>query len=278
MKQIAEATTSTLTHTFNLSALYNLPIGKDKIFNLGKVGNYLLGGMEVGGIINARSGLPIEVNIVRNDVVAVCNQSGGCTFNTNATGGTRTVSQCFTVNLPTVSGSAPLPNGFIGVPNVPGGGASRNVRRPTVVSGQSFYLDNDRNIINPAAFAIPVAGQFGDLERNALLGPNFRQFDVVLAKKFYIGETMNFEFRTEVFNIFNITNFAAPSARLNDALPSVSFNSTGNFYTVGSGLQPGEAYTQSTAGSTFGLLRQTVERSVGLGTNRQIQFAFRFNF
>ena len=28
----------------------------------------------------------------------------------------------------------------------------------------------------------------------------------------------------------------------------------------------------------FGLLRQTVERTVGLGTNRQIQFALRLNF
>jgi hypothetical protein len=44
---------------------------------------------------------------------------------------------------------------------------------------------------------------------------------------------------------------------------------------LGGGLQPGQAYTQSAAGSTFGLLRQTVERTVGLGTNRQIQFALR---
>ena len=72
--------------------------------------------------------------------------------------------------------------------------------------------------------------------------------------------------------------FNSPSATLSNALPSISYNSTGNFYTVGSGLQPGEAFTQSRASSTFGLLRSTVERSVGLGTNRQIQLALRFNF
>ena len=45
--------------------------------------------------------------------------------------------------------------------------------------------------------------------------------------------------------------------------------------------QPQNAEDQvatAAAGSTFGLLRQTVERTVGLGTNRQIQFAVRLNF
>jgi hypothetical protein len=44
------------------------------------------------------------------------------------------------------------------------------------------------------------------------------------------------------------------------------------------GLQPGNGFSQSQAGGTFGLLRQTVERTVGLGTSRQIQFALRLNF
>lgn len=268
-------------HTFNLSALYDLPVGKGRLIDFGKVGNFLLGGWEIGGIANARSGLPIEVNIVRDDVVAICNQAGGCTFTSNANGGTTTVPQGFTTALPSVSSSAPLPPGFIAVPNVPGGGASRNVRRPNLIPGANPYLNNDRNFINPAAFTAPEAGNFGDFPRNELSGPSFRQFDLVLSKKFRVNETMNFEFRTEVFNIFNITNFANPSARLNQALPSITYTTpqTGTpFYNLGSGLQPGEAYTQGAAGSTFGLLRSTVERSVGLGTNRQIQFAFRFNF
>ena len=86
------------------------------------------------------------------------------------------------------------------------------------------------------------------------------------------------EFRTEVFNVFNRANFALPSAALNVGLPSLTFNTAANAFVLGSGLQPGQAYTQSAAGSTFGLLRQTVERTVGLGTNRQIQFALRLNF
>lgn len=259
-------------HTFNLSALYDLPIGRGRYFDAGKIGNFLVGGWEIGGILNARSGLPIEVLVVRPDTVAVCQASAGCQI------GATTVAQGFTATLGTnPSSSVPLPIGFTVVQNVPGGGASRNVRRPNL-TGAPLYLDNDRNFINPAAFSIPVAGEFGDLSRNALRGPNFRQFDLVLSKRFKIREKMNFEFRTEVFNIFNFTNFANPSATLNNALPTLSVASGGNAYTLSGGLQPGEEFTQSRAGSTFGLLRSTVERTVGLGTNRQIQFALRFNF
>jgi hypothetical protein len=188
------------------------------------------------------------------------------------------VPQGFTVQLPSVNSSQPLPVGFVAVVNAPGGGSSRQTRRPNLLSGVNPYLNNDRNFLNPAAFAIPAAGTFGNLTRNALKGPNFRQFDLILNRRFKFSETKNLEFRTEIFNIFNRANFANPASTLNVALPTLTFNATANAFVLGSGLQPGQGFTQSAAGSTFGLLRQTVERTVGLGTNRQIQFALRFNF
>jgi hypothetical protein len=259
-------------HTFNFSALYNLPFGKGTSHDLGSVGNAFLGNWEVGGIVNARSGLPIEVGITRPDVVIQCNDAT-CPVTLN--GVATTVSRGFVAQLPgTINAANPLPLGFIGVVNTPGGGASRNVRRPNLLPGVSPYLNNDRNIINPAAFGIPVPGTFGDLPRNALRAPNFKQFDLVLNKRFRITESANLEFRTEIFNIFNFTNFAAPATTLNNALPTIT---TAGALSTGS-LQPGTGFTQSQAGGTFGLLRQTVERTVGLGTNRQIQFALRLNF
>jgi len=185
------------------------------------------------------------------------------------------VSQGFVAQLPgTVNAANPLPIGFVGVVNTPGGGASRNVRRPSLLSGVSPYLNNDRNLLNPAAFATPAPGEFGNLTRNAFRGPNFRQFDLVFNKRFRINEDTNVEFRTEIFNIFNFTNFALPSSTLNNALPTIT---PAGVVSSGS-LQPGAAFTSAAAGGTFGLLRQTVERTVGLGTNRQIQFALRLNF
>ncbi len=269
-------------HSFNLSAIYELPFGKGKAHDFGGVGNAILGNWEVGTIFNARSGLPLEVGIVRPDVVIQCADSSGCVVPTGAGGITTTFANGFVAQLPgTINAANPLPPGFIAVVNTPGGGASRNVRRPNFVPGANPYLNNDRNLLNPAAFTAPLPGTFGDVPRNALRGPNFRQFDLILNKRFRFSESMNLEFRTEIFNLFNRPNFDIPGSRLNLALPTFAFNTSGaaaNTYTFGNGLQPGQAYTQSAAGQTFGLLRQTVIRDVGLGTSRQIQFALRLNF
>jgi len=240
-------------HTFNLSALYELPFGNGKKWDLDGAMNVIFGGWEIGGIFNARSGVPVEILVVRPDVVIQCtNPAAGCTSGQ-------------VLQLPgTISAASPLPAGFTAVVNTPGGGNSRNIRRPNLIPGVNPFLDNDRNFINPAAFSTPAPGEWGDFPRNELSGPGFNQFDFILAKRFRFNETMNIEFRTEFFNVFNHTNFANPSTTLNNSL-SASF-------------QPGQPFTQALAGPTFGVLRSTVGRTVGLGTNRQIQFAFRFNF
>jgi hypothetical protein len=255
-------------HTFNFSAVYDVPIGAGKKYDLGSVGNALLGNWEIGTIINARSGLPLEIGIVRPDVVIQCANTAGCGGLPNG----------FVAQLPgTINATSPLPPGFIAVVNTPGGGASRNVRRPNLIPGVNPYLTNDRLILNPAAFSTPAPGTFGDAPRNFLRGPNFMQADLILNKRFKFNERTNLEFRTEVFNIFNRANFDIPGSRLNLALPTVSC-AAGVCAASGANIQPGQAYTQSAAGGTFGLLRQTVVRDVGLGTSRQIQFALRLNF
>ena len=58
-------------HTLNLSAVYSVPYGRGRKYgsDAGVLTNALLGGWDVGGIINARSGLPVPVQIVRPDIV-----------------------------------------------------------------------------------------------------------------------------------------------------------------------------------------------------------------
>jgi len=272
-------------HTFNLSALYDLPVGKGKTYDFGSVGNAFLGDWEVGTIVNGRSGLPLEIGIVRPDLAMQCRNATGCVVQTSASGATTTFANGFVTQLQgTISASSPLPPGFVAVVNTPSGGASRNVRRPDLVAGVNPYLTNDRLVLNPAAFTTPQPGTFGNVPRNYLRGPNFKQFDLIFNKRFKFSETVNAEFRTEIFNLFNRANFDIPGSRLNLALPSVTFTTDADpakrFYTISTSnvLQPGQSYSQSAAGGTFGLLRQTVVRDVGLGTNRQIQFAFRLNF
>ncbi|MEP6945694.1 MAG: carboxypeptidase regulatory-like domain-containing protein [Acidobacteriota bacterium] len=263
-------------HTFNVSALYELPIGRGHRFDLGRTGNRLLGGWELGGIVNARSGVPLEVLVVRPDVVVQCRLAAGC-----PNGAGSTFANGFTAQQPAFGASFPaLPTGFMAVVNTPGGGNSRNIRRPNLIAGVNPYLNNDRNFLNPAAFAIPTAGEWGNLGRNALSGPTFKQVDMIVSKRFRFTEKLNFEFRTEIFNIFNQANFTNPSTTLNNALPTLAFNAATSVYsaTTSNAVQPGQAFTQGAAGATFGVLRATVGRTVGLGSNRQIQFGLRFNF
>jgi hypothetical protein len=227
-------------HAFNLSALYTLPFGKTAT-GLTKA---LAAGWEVGGIVNARSGLPIDVRIARADIVYV--DAGGNVFANAAAGRTAVI-------------------------NTPGGGNTRGVRRPDLLPGVNPFIDaNGLIFLNPAAFATPQPGTNGNLERNLLHGPDFQQVDLLVAKRFALGGTRNFELRAEVFNLFDAVNFANPIGTLPSALPS-------NNLTEANKLQPGQPYTAAAAG-TFGRLTSTVGRTVGLGTSRQIQFAFRLNF
>lgn len=238
--------------TFNLSALYELPYGKGRRYGsqISPLADAVLGGWQIGGLVNARTGLPVEVLITRPDVVYRDNRNG--TY----------------VSSPIVGA-----NGTVyttAVINVPGGGNSRNVRRPDLVAGVNPYLNNDRSLINPAAFAIPAPGTFGNLGRDALHGPNLAQLDFTLSKRFHVGEKSSLEFRAEFYNLLNHTNFASPSGgqpRLTDAL-GVGTNK----------LQPGQAFSASSAGGNFGVMTSTVSNQIGQGTNRQIQLALRLSF
>ena len=236
-------------HSANISALYELPFGRGHKFggSMNRASDVILGGWQVGGIINARTGLPIDVRITRPDIVYQDMRNGTI------------------VNAPILVNGAPV---TIPVINVPGGGNSRDVRFPDVLAGVDPYLSTTdrRFVLNPAAFTTPKPGTFGNLGRGALHGPGLSQFDLTLHKKFSLTERLNTEFRFEVYNIFNRANFANPVARLNNVL-GTSANT----------LQPGQAYSPVTGGS-FGQVLSTVESAVGLGAQRQIQLSLRFNF
>ncbi len=228
-----------------MSALYELPFGRGRQFasTLSRPANLLIGDWQVGSILNFRTGVPIDVLIVRPDIAYVSNFTG------------------------TVSSSPVLSAGTVltrAVVNVPGGGASRNVRRPNIVPGVNPYLRNGLQYINPAAFSIPAPGSFGNSRRNGLSGPSLTQLDMTLRKAFPITETTNLEFRSEIYNILNHPNFANPgNVRLGQGIPA---------------LQPGQPFSLSNAGGLFGALNSTVSNQVGLGTNRQIQLSLRANF
>src|SRR5882724_5186305 len=239
-------------HLMNVSALYALPFGKGKQYMGDVTGatQALLGNWEVGAILNGRSGFPVDLRITRNDIVCQNTTTGVVT------------------NTGTVNGFAnSCAAGSVGVINTPGGGATRNVRRPDIVAGVDPFTNvNGLLFINPAAFATPKPGTFGNAERGFLHGPDFTQFDLSFIKRFPIRESLNFEFRTEIFNLFNGVNFANPVGTLPNALGTASNQ-----------VQPGQPFSTAASGS-FGKLTSTIGRTVAQGTARQIQFALRINF
>ncbi len=259
--------TNDIRHYLNGSALYDLPIGHGKHFGLNGVMDEVFGGYQIGGILNVRSGLPIDVLITRPDLAYVGNA------------GTAISGQVF---------SAPvLTAGVVqttAVVNVPGGGNSRNIRRPNVVPGVSPYLKHyvttgtgsgiatNFAYLNPAAFSVPAPGTFGNARRNGYDGPGLAQFDLTLAKTFRIVERANLELKADAYNILNHPNLANPgTVRLTQGIPA----SIGAANTV----QPGTPFTgPASAGTSFGTEGSTVGNQVGLGTNRQLQLSARFTF
>ena len=106
----------------------------------------------------------------------------------------------FPVNV--LSDEQPLGQGFdnVGRPDrVPG--VPVWVADPSIAGGQR---------LNPAAFAIPLAGAPGTLGRNAITGNPLAQVDVSLHREFAIVDGLSLEVGLNIFNVLNHPAFADP--------------------------------------------------------------------
>jgi outer membrane receptor protein involved in Fe transport len=96
-----------------------------------------------------------------------------------------------------------------------------------------------RYYLTPAQFADPTLGTFATTPRSICCGPGENQWDITFSKRIAITEAKYFQFRTDIFNTFNRTEF---------------FNPDGNF-----------------SNSTFGQVLQARDP-------RLVQFALKFYF
>jgi len=90
-----------------------------------------------------------------------------------------------------------------------------------------IYNFSQRNFITNAdtAFARPADGTLGNCGRNSLRGPGFRQWDANLSKTTRITERLKLQFRWEVFNVINHSNF--------NPFPSNNVVGSGGFAFIG---------------------------------------------
>lgn len=113
---------------------------------------------------------------------------------------------------------------------------------------------------NVAAFTDPGVNVPGNTPRNFLRGRPFAQVDLSVAKNTRITETTALQLRVDMFNVFNLVNFADPSGGVtpgstpNSLLPTAFFGRS-----------------VSTVGNQLGGL-------LGFGGPRQIQLSARFSF
>jgi hypothetical protein len=70
--------------------------------------------------------------------------------------------------------------------------------------------------LNPAAFAQPGPGLFGDVRPYTFHGPGIKETNLSLFKNFPMGEARRLQLRADFFDAFNHPNFDYPAASVSD--------------------------------------------------------------
>jgi hypothetical protein len=134
---------------------------------------------------------------------------------------------------------------------------------PSIIGSAGQWFNNtvcDPRTAAPAAgscsassvFALPVSASgvfhFGNLPRNSILGPGFKDTDLSVIKNVKLTGRARVQLRLEVFNVFNQANLGQP----------------GRTATIGS--------------TSFGVITNTRFATGDSGSSRQVQFAAKFLF
>jgi hypothetical protein len=109
----------------------------------------------------------------------------------------------FDSNDVAAQGSAPEITGF-------------SAQRPNLVGTPNSGPRRVSAWINSSAYQrldpVANAGQFGTEGRNVNIGPAYADWDFAALKNFKMTESKQFQFRTEMFNVLNRTNFRLPDS------------------------------------------------------------------
>lgn len=187
-------------HIFNANWLYELPVGPGKPWDPqnGFV-RQALGGWQVGGIINWRSGRPFSIF------------SGIGMFHRSS------ISAENTVNLSAATGISGLRR-LIGQRSITTQAGPGIFWFDPCLSSQTVGFATGGTCTDPNAlrglFTLPNPGELGNLPLSLFFGPRRFLFDFNLAKRFKMTEATELEFRWEVFNAFNNANFQLPETNI----------------------------------------------------------------
>jgi len=83
-------------------------------------------------------------------------------------------------------------------------------QRVNQVSANPYGDKSLDNYLSAAAFAAPVAGDYGNHVNNSIEGPGFWTVDMALSRLVSFAATRQLELRVEIFNLFNNFNWGIP--------------------------------------------------------------------
>jgi hypothetical protein len=148
----------------------------------------------------------------------------------------------------TLQSGQPFTLNYNGEDDYSGGGGGYD--RPDVVGPIVYNYHDPRHFLDLSAFAMPctnngtisgaatdcVAGtrHYGNLGRNALQGPPFKQWDFAVYKNTKISERLSVQLRADFFNLLNHPNFSSPLLPAFIADPAANINPA-----CGCGFNPG---------------------------------------
>jgi hypothetical protein len=149
-------------HSFVLSYVYELPVGKGKKFGSGMngVANTIVGGWQTSGTLTLKEGFPLTITSAGNGL-----------------------------------------NYF---------GAGQHV---DVIGDYHIANPSRTEWFNTSAFAVAAPWSLGNAPRyfSDLRAPGYKNFDLSIQKYFPIEERFRFQFRLDMFNTFNHTNYYSPN-------------------------------------------------------------------
>lgn len=79
------------------------------------------------------------------------------------------------------------------------------IANPVLSKGDRMFSQN----FNTAAFRAPAQGTLGTASPTPLRGPGINNHDIAFFKSFSFLEKLNLQFRAELYNAFNHTQFSA---------------------------------------------------------------------
>ncbi len=160
-------------HSFVLSYVYELPIGRGKKFGggMGGVLNTIVGGWQTSGALTLKEGFPLTITSVGNGV-----------------------------------------NYF---------GAGQHV---DVVGDYHTGHPSRTQWFNTSAFVAAQSYSLGNAPRyfSDLRAPGYRNWDMSIQKYFPIRESVRFQFRLDMFNALNHTNFYSPNTFMGSGFGTIT--------------------------------------------------------